>query len=48
MQKIIVTGHSAGGITCLLAGVLDERVKASLALDPWFFPINEDADWDKW
>ena len=38
MSKLIVSGHSFGGITALGATCEDNRVKAVVALDPWFFP----------
>lgn len=38
-NKIIVNGHSFGGITSNATAIEDERVKVSLSLDPWFFPV---------
>lgn len=35
LDKLVVNGHSFGGITSLLCAQ-DERFKASLSLDPWF------------
>ena len=40
IDKIIVNGHSFGAITSLATAVLDKRVKVTLALDPWFFPVS--------
>lgn len=39
-EKIIVNGHSFGAITSLTTAVNDSRVKVTLALDPWFFPVS--------
>jgi predicted dienelactone hydrolase len=38
LTKIVVGGHSFGGITALGATCADRRVKACIGLDPWFFP----------
>lgn len=43
-EKLIINGHSFGGITSLAVAAEDERFKACLALDPWFFPISEQPD----
>lgn len=34
----MVCGHSFGGITALGTAVADNRVRATIGLDPWFFP----------
>ncbi len=38
LKNIVVAGHSFGGITALGAACADQRVKAAVSLDPWFFP----------
>lgn len=38
LTKIVVGGHSFGGITALGTTCADRRVKACIGLDPWFFP----------
>lgn len=48
MSKLTVNGHSFGAITSILAGAQDKRVKASLSLDPWFFPISRPEAWISW
>lgn len=41
LDKIIVDGHSHGAMTSLaVAAAEPERVKACLALDPWFFGVT--------
>ena len=36
-----MSGHSFGGVTALLAGTQDEKVKAVLTNDPWLKPIAD-------
>lgn len=44
LDKLIVGGHSFGGITCLDTVKKDGRFKGCLTLDPCVFPEDE---WDK-
>lgn len=37
-----MNGHSFGGITSMAVASEDERIKACLTLDPWFFPITDE------
>lgn len=48
LKKMIVGGHSFGAITAILSGVQDSRVKATLALDPWLYPISQPDAWMSW
>jgi pimeloyl-ACP methyl ester carboxylesterase len=41
-SAFLVAGHSMGGATALMTGLKDKRVKAVLALDPWYFPIQDE------
>ena len=41
-EDIILMGHSFGGITALGASSLCPKAKATIGLDPWFFPHKED------
>ena len=38
----IVMGHSFGGTTALSIGEIETKVKAVIALDPWFYPRIKD------
>ncbi len=42
LSRLIVGGHSFGGMTALQVAKSDERVKAVLTLDPWLFARNEE------
>ena len=44
MNNIFVNGHSFGGATSLAISSQDKRVKACLALDPWWFPHKDEYD----
>lgn len=39
MQRLIINGHSFGGITSIASAVEDKRIKLSLSLDPAFTPV---------
>ena len=39
LKNIGVFGHSFGGTTSIYASIMDERIKACLALDPWYEPL---------
>ena len=41
--KIIVSGHSFGGITAIGAAINDKRIKACLPMDPWFYCYQNEA-----
>ena len=41
-SNITLFGHSFGGITALGASGIEQKVKAVIALDPWFFPHYKD------
>lgn len=38
-DKIVVAGHSFGGLTANQVAFIDKRVKCCLTFDPWFFVI---------
>mmetsp|Transcript_32598 Transcript_32598/g.49847 ORF Transcript_32598/g.49847 Transcript_32598/m.49847 type:complete len:199 (-) Transcript_32598:2-598(-) len=44
MDKLVSLGHSFGGITSILTGVRDKRVKACCSLDPWFLSVSKEGD----
>ena len=44
-SKIILSGHSFGGVTAILSTMNDKRVRACLVSDPWFQPLLE--HWQK-
>ena len=37
LDKLVLAGHSFGGMTAIATARLDKRVKACLTLDPWLF-----------
>lgn len=39
IENIGVFGHSFGGTTSIYASIIDPRIKACLALDPWYEPL---------
>ena len=43
-SKIVVCGHSFGGITALLTAHQDPRISACLTLDPWTYPVLDILD----
>ena len=43
LPKLIVAGHSMGGVTALRIGQSDARVSCILTLDPWLMPIHKEA-----
>ena len=44
MSKLIVGGHSFGGITAIAVAERDKRVRACATLDPWYWAKNELID----
>ena len=40
MSKLIVNGHSFGGMTSIASAIRDDRIKATLSLDPWFMCVS--------
>ncbi len=42
LNKIVAGGHSFGGRTAVGVAIRDERVKAIIPTDPWFFPDKND------
>jgi pimeloyl-ACP methyl ester carboxylesterase len=44
LEKLIVGGHSFGGMTAIAVSECDERVKATVTLDPWLWIIMEKID----
>lgn len=43
-DRVIACGHSFGGITALSTASIDTRIKATLSMDPWMFPVTEQVD----
>ena len=41
MDKLIMCGHSMGGITSIATAAKDDRIKAVLTMDPWLWPYKE-------
>lgn len=44
LDKLIVGGHSFGGMTAIAMSECDERIKATVTLDPWLWIIIEKID----
>ena len=44
MSKLIMAGHSFGGITAIGATNKDSRITACIPMDPWFFPYKNEYD----
>jgi len=42
LDKLIIGGHSFGGITAISTTHKDPRIKACLSMDPWFYPYKDD------
>lgn len=40
-SKLVVSGHSFGGITALASAARDTRIKAILTMDPWYYPYTD-------
>lgn len=41
-DKLIIGGHSFGGMTALSVAEKDERIKAVFTFDPWVYARNDD------
>jgi hypothetical protein len=41
LDKLIINGHSFGGMTSVNVAANDDRFKAALGLDIWLFPIKD-------
>lgn len=48
MSKLVLSGHSFGGITALNQANVDSRVKATFTFDPWMFIHSEKILKDEW
>ena len=42
MDKLIMAGHSFGGMTAISVSRLDPRVKLCATLDPWLFVYSKE------
>lgn len=42
LDKIVLGGHSFGGMTAIAASKLDNRIKACITLDPWLFVYHNE------
>ena len=42
LDNLIMNGHSFGGGTSIMSSIIDQRIKCCLAIDPWFFPYQEE------
>lgn len=40
-DKLILGGHSFGGVTAISVAEKDSRVKAVFSFDPWTWPRND-------
>ena len=38
MSRLVIAGHSFGGITAMSVAAKDRRIKAVATLDPWLWP----------
>ena len=46
LDQIFMAGHSHGGMTSMVVGTQESRIKAVISLDPWFFPFSEEIKKD--
>lgn len=44
LENLVMSGHSFGGMTSLLCGSQDERIKCIITLDPWLYPYATDIN----
>lgn len=44
LDKIILSGHSFGGMTAISTSRLDTRVKACFTLDPWLYAYHKEIN----
>ena len=43
LKKLTVIGHSFGGMTAIGAAMIDSRIKACCAMDPWFYTYQDES-----
>lgn len=43
LDSAVIMGHSMGGATALMTAAAELRFKVAVALDPWAFPIKDEA-----
>jgi dipeptidyl aminopeptidase/acylaminoacyl peptidase len=44
MSRLIISGHSFGGITAINIAKEDSRIKLCATLDPWLFAHHEEIN----
>ena len=44
LDKFVIGGHSFGGMTAVAVSEADERIKATIALDPWLWVVVDQID----
>lgn len=44
LDKFVIGGHSFGGMTAIAVSEADERIKATVALDPWLWVVVDQID----
>ena len=48
LERIVVAGHSFGGITSIESGLINKKVSGVIALDPWFLPVHKQVEEKKY
>lgn len=43
-DKLVMSGHSIGGMTAIKAASEDKRIKFVTALDPWLLPCYKEVE----
>jgi cephalosporin-C deacetylase-like acetyl esterase len=44
LDKLVITGHSFGGMAAIATARLDKRIKACVTLDPWLFAYHKEIN----
>jgi len=44
LDRFVIGGHSFGGMTAIAVSESDDRIKATIALDPWLWVVVDQID----
>ncbi len=44
IDKLVIGGHSFGGMTAIAAANYDRRIKACVTLDPWLYVYHKEIN----